>query len=82
MFAGLQCQQLIIWENVFPNIGKRKVFPFLDLRSQNVNELASGSTNQLKTFFFFFLAVPHSLWDLGSPTWDQTQAHCIGSIES
>ena len=54
MFAGLQCQQLIIWENVFPNIGKRKVFPFLDLRSQNVNELASGSTNQLKTFFFFF----------------------------
>lgn len=64
MFAGLQCQQLIIWENVFPNIGKRKVFPFLDLQSQNVNELASGSTNQLKTFVF--LAVPHSLWDLGS----------------
>ena len=53
MFAGLQCQQLIIWENVFPNIGKRKVFPFLDLQSQNVNELASGSTNQLKTFVFW-----------------------------
>ena len=26
------------------------------------------------TFFFFFLVVPHNMWDLSSPTRDQTYA--------
>ena len=30
----------------------------------------------------FFLAVPHGLRDLSSPTKDQTQAPCSGSMES
>ena len=29
-----------------------------------------------------FLAVPHGLWDLSSPTRDQTPVPCIGSAES
>ena len=33
-------------------------------------------------FFFFFLAMPHGMWDLSSPTRDRTHAPCIGSAES
>lgn len=32
--------------------------------------------------FFFFLALLHSMWNLGSPTRDQTHSPCIGSTES
>ena len=32
--------------------------------------------------FFFFLAAPHGLWDLSSPTRDWTQALGIDSAES
>ena len=31
---------------------------------------------------FFFLAVPRGTWDLSSQTRDQTQAPCIGSMQS
>ena len=31
---------------------------------------------------FFFLAAPCSMWDLSSPTRDQTPAPCSGSVES
>ena len=34
---------------------------------------------QLMHFFFFFLAVWHSLWGLSSLIWDQTQAHVSAS---
>ena len=30
----------------------------------------------------FFVAVPFGLWDLSSPTMDQTTDPCIGSTES
>ena len=33
-------------------------------------------------FFFFLLAVPHSMWDLSSRTRDGTRAPCSGSAES
>ena len=32
--------------------------------------------------FFFFLAMPSSMWDLSSLTWDQTCAPCSGSVAS
>ena len=32
--------------------------------------------------FFFFLAVPHSMWDPSSPTWDRTCTPCSGSAGS
>ena len=35
----------------------------------------------LKVFFFFF-AVLCGMWDLSSPTRDQTLTLCIGSVES
>ena len=34
------------------------------------------------SFSFFFLALPHSIWDLSSPTRDQTHTPCSGSAES
>ena len=33
------------------------------------------------SFFFFFLAVPHGMWDLISLAKDETQAPCSGSME-
>ena len=30
----------------------------------------------------FFLATPHGMWDLSSPTRDGTRAPCSGSVES
>ena len=33
-------------------------------------------------FFFFFLALPHGMWDLSSLTRDRTHAPCIGSVWS
>ena len=32
--------------------------------------------------FFFFLAVPHGIWDLRSLTRGQTHAPCIGGTQS
>ena len=32
--------------------------------------------------WFFFLAIPHGLWDLRSPTRDGTCAPCNGNMES
>ena len=32
--------------------------------------------------FFFFLAVPHGMWHLSSPTSDRTHTPCTGSAES
>ena len=36
----------------------------------------------LLSFFSLFLATPRGLWDLSSPTRDQTQEPCSGSTES
>ena len=36
----------------------------------------------LEAEFFFFLAMLWGLWDLSSPSRDQTRASCIGSMES
>ena len=36
----------------------------------------------LVCFWGVFLATPHGMWDLSSPTRDQTCAPCIGSAES
>ena len=33
-------------------------------------------------FLFHFLAVPLTVWDLGSPIRDQTRVACVGSLES
>ena len=33
-------------------------------------------------FCFLFLAAPHGMWDLSSPTRDRTCATCIGSTGS
>ena len=41
-----------------------------------------GALGWLGIFFFFFLAALCSMWDLSSLTRDQTQAPCIGSMES
>ena len=38
--------------------------------------------NFFTLIFFFFLAVPHSVWDLSSPTKDQTHAPFSGSTKS
>ena len=32
--------------------------------------------------YFYFLAVPRGMWDLGSSTRDQTHTLCVGSVES
>ena len=32
--------------------------------------------------FFLFVCLPCGMWDLSSPTRDQTQAPCIASVES
>ena len=32
--------------------------------------------------YFFFLAMPHGMWDLSSPTRDRTCAPCSGSMKS
>ena len=37
---------------------------------------------KILAFFFFFLAVLHSIWDFSSPTRDQISASCNGSMES
>ena len=34
------------------------------------------------SFLIFTFCLPHSMWDLGSPTRDRTRAPCIGSMES
>ena len=34
------------------------------------------------SFFFFFMAVPHSMWDIRSPTRDWTSTLCTGSTVS
>ena len=36
----------------------------------------------IMSVLYLFLATPHSMWDLSSPTRDQTPALCIGSTES
>ena len=33
-------------------------------------------------YYYYYLAALHGMWDLSSPTRDQTQAPCIGSAES
>ena len=33
-------------------------------------------------FTYFFLALPHSMWDLSSQTRDRTGTPCSGSAES
>ena len=42
------------------------------------HEKALGAECSLQTggLFVFFLVTPHGMWDLGSPTGDQTRAHC------
>ena len=32
-------------------------------------------------FIYWFLAVPHSMWDLSSPTRNQSHATCTGRVE-
>ena len=34
------------------------------------------------SIFFYFLAMPHGIWDLSSPTRDQTRTQCSGSAKS
>ena len=36
---------------------------------------------QIGIFFFFFLASPHGMWDLSSPTKDWTYVLCITALE-
>ena len=40
-----------------------------------------SETSLLKFFFFYFLAAPHGMQDLSSPTRDRTHAPCSGSAE-
>ena len=58
--------------------GTSRVLPASPLICQN--DWISDCYSVKFGFFFFFLAMPCSMWDLSSPTRDQTHAPCIGSV--
>ena len=62
--------------NIIFNNKKLKAFP-LNSRTRQCTPLPP-----LSFFFFFFLAAPHGLWDLSSPTRDYTQVHGSESTET
>ena len=45
-------------------------------------ERGLGSTMGWDVVYFIFLAVQHTMWDLSSPTRNQTHILCNGSIKS
>ena len=53
-----------------------------DLRKKVVYREKSKKLVLFFGHFIFFLAMLCSMWDLSSPTRDQTHAPCIGSMES
>ena len=50
----------------------------LGLSQKRLRQLLCGSLY----LFFFFFATPQGMWDLNSPTRDQTHAPCSGNTES
>ena len=51
---------------------------------KDVTDLVQPHQKEVDSFFLFIylLATLHDMWDLSSPTWDQTCALCIGSPDS
>ena len=47
-----------------------------------MNNAAMNNIWDFVWFCFLFLALPHGMWDLSSPTKDETCTHCSGRAES
>lgn len=57
-------------------------FQEASLKKAGRRERNTSSGEMFAFLYFFFLAMPVSMWDFNSPTRDQTHAHCLGSMES
>ena len=52
------------------------------LTQPHTNSLGGGAGGEKHIFFFFFWTRSESMWDLSSPTRDQTLALCNGNTDS
>ena len=76
----LQRQSWVVTVTLWP--AKPKALTIWPL-AESLQTTVMESTNPVRTSALpLFLAVPHSTWDISSPTSDQTHAPCIRSSES